>query len=326
MHIHVCRGNAHTRYKQMNLYVFKQLTSNINFHERPQPPFEVRMHQAGKKDSADPFSTQAAPTDVRPRLRYTVSKAPVPVQGLKLARGSLCSLCPRTIQEGQQVRQPLPRPCTRSCIQVQCKQATGDPGQASRRRSHPGGPRGKARGGSEVAPDPHPLALLGVGHAPALQHQMQVVRGGVAARGQPLEPTDGGEPGQGPQLGLQQLLQHLSLRGGQEGLWGRQGCVHGGRSRPRPGQGLAPAAPQVRQAAEGGARGGHEVGVRRERRGPWAKAFPGHTSHLAVGGRVPAGAEPWVGGACGGPGRAGGGRRGRTLRLGSTGFTPVAPP
>lgn len=72
----------------------------------------------------------------------------------------------------------------------------------------------------------HPLALLGVGHAPALQHQLEVLGRGVASRGQPLEPADGGQLGEWPELLPQHVLQHLSLRDAQESR--RRRCFHGG--------------------------------------------------------------------------------------------------
>lgn len=85
--------------------------------------------------------------------------------------------------------------------------------------------------GTRAGQGAHPLALLGVGHAPPLQHQLEVLCRGVASRGQPLEPADGGQLGQRPELLPQHVLQHLSGRDAQES--GR--CVHGGEPRGRVG-------------------------------------------------------------------------------------------
>lgn len=83
--------------------------------------------------------------------------------------------------------------------------------------------------GTRAEQGAHPFALLGVGHAPPLQHQLEVLGRGVAARGQPLEPADGGQLGQRPELLPQHVLQHLGLRDAQESRGGR--CFHGGGRR-----------------------------------------------------------------------------------------------
>lgn len=83
--------------------------------------------------------------------------------------------------------------------------------------------------GTRAGQGAHPLALLGVGHAPALQDQLEVLGGRITTRGQPLEPADGGQLGQRPELLPQHVLQHLGRRGAQEA--GRS--VHGvARGRP----------------------------------------------------------------------------------------------
>ena len=106
--------------------------------------------------------------------------------------------------------------------------------------------------GTRAGQGAHPLTLLGVGHAPPLQHQLEVLGGRVAARGQPLEPADSGQLGQRPELLPQHVLQHFGRRGDQEA---RQG-VHGGARDPRAAQAfhrghLRPH--EAREAAGGGA-------------------------------------------------------------------------
>lgn len=129
-----------------------------------------------------------------------------------------------------------------------------------KRRSQPargraGGRQARVAWAALAGPGAYPLALLGVGHAPPLQHQLEVLGGRVAARGQPLEAADGGQLRQRPELLPQHVLQHLGLRGTQEG--GRR--VHGGLQARRP--------PGLSSPAPGAARGPRGREGREERGG-----------------------------------------------------------
>lgn len=107
--------------------------------------------------------------------------------------------------------------------------------------------------GTRAGQGAHPLALLRVGHAPPLQHQLQVLGGRVAARGQPLEPADSGQLRQRPELLPQHVLQHFRRRGDYEAGQG----VHGGARVPRA-AGLSSGAPGAARGPRG--RGGRGLG------------------------------------------------------------------